>query len=81
MQVNIATAILIMGNIIQNIVDDYELLARPTKLQAHSLQDAFFFYFFLSHVLSRQPFTADTGGKMLMLFFHSIQGGMGGKGK
>lgn len=43
MQVNIASraAILIMGNIIQYISDDYELLAKPTKLQAHSVQDAF----------------------------------------
>lgn len=68
-----------MGNIIQYIVDDYEPLAKPTKLQAHSLQDAFF----LSHVLSRQPSTIDTGGKMLMLFFFCFipfKGGMGGKG-
>lgn len=45
MKVNIASrvAILIMDNIVQYIVDDYEPLARPTKLQAHSLQDAFSF--------------------------------------
>ena len=45
MQVNIASraAILIMGNIIQYIIDDYEPPARPTKLQAHSVQDAFSF--------------------------------------
>lgn len=66
MQVNIAfrAAILIMGNVIQYIVDDYELLARPTKLQAHSVK-----MLSLSHVLSRQPSTTDTGGKMLMLIF------------
>lgn len=79
MQVNIASraAILIMGNIVQYTVDDYEPLTNkaPSSFCARC--------FFLSHVLSRQSSTIDIGGKMLMLFFFTFhsKGKMGGRGK
>ena len=78
LQVNIAlrAAILIISNIIHYIVDENELLGGPTKVQAHSEQEAL-----ISYILSKQSSITDTGGIMLMLFLHSIQGRMGGRGK
>lgn len=80
MQVNIASraAILIMGNIIQYIVDDYEPLTRPTKLQAHSVQDAFPF----TRSLQTNPPLSTPVAKCWCFFFVSFhsKGGWEGEG-
>lgn len=80
MQVNIAfrAAILIMGNIIQYIVDDYEPLARPTKLQAHSVQDAFSFTRSLQTTLHYWHRWQNVDA---YFYFIPFKGGMGGRGK
>lgn len=86
MQVNIASraAILIMGNIVQYVVDDYEPLARPTKLPS-----SFCARCFLSFTRSLQTTlhywhrwqNIDAYLFFFFCLFHSIQGGMGGTGK
>lgn len=83
MQVNIASraAILIMGNIIHNISDEYELLAKPTKLRAHSVEDAFSFTPSLHTTLNYWHRWENVYTSLLLLLFNSIQEGMGGRGK
>lgn len=79
MQVNIASraAILIMSNIIHS-------RWLWTAGQANEASSSFLCkMLFLSHILSRQPSTIDTSGKMLMLIFVSFhsKGRMGGRGR
>ncbi len=83
MQVNIAprAAILIMGNIIQYIRDDYEPLARPTKLQAHSAQDAFSFTRSRQATLHYWHPWQNVDAFSFFRLLHSIQRGMEGGGK